>query len=136
MKRVFLISHCSILTQGLESLLDKEPELTVVGWEADLEKALRQIRALQPDVVIVEDGDPEGVRALAVLRILQWTTGTRVIGLNLTDNTIFIYEGEQRVITEVTDLVAGVRGEPVGPNSFDSSFIFLQQFRRQDRSYL
>jgi len=44
----------------------------------------------------------------AVMRILREGVGTKVIGLNLQDNTICIYRGEQRVVKEVKDLVEAI----------------------------
>jgi chemotaxis response regulator CheB len=114
MTYVFLISRCPLFSQGLESLLCGEPGLAIVGRQTELEEALEQIRVFQPDVVILDDSDPERDPKLAVLRILQCCMDTRVIRLSLMDNIICIYQAEQRVITEVTDLVDVITGRALG----------------------
>ena len=42
------------------------------------------------------------------MRILREGARTSVIGLNLQDNTMCVYHGERRVVTEVKDLVEAI----------------------------
>ena len=56
----------------------------------------------------------------AVVRILREGVGTKVIGLNLQDNTICIYRGEQRVVKEVEDLVEAIESSPLSPKPVSS----------------
>ena len=102
MKRVFILSSHSLFSQGVENLLRRETGLEIVGRETDEEKAIERIKELRPDVVILDSDDP------AVIRILREQLGSKVIGLNLQDNTICIYRGEQRVVKEVKDLVEAI----------------------------
>ena len=104
MKRVLILSSHPLFGRGVESLLRKETRLDIVGWEADIDKAVERIRELQPDVVILDSGDPTP----EVLRILREGLGTKVIGLNLQDSTMCIYRGEQRVVKRIEDLVEAI----------------------------
>ncbi len=104
MKRVLILSSHPLFGRGVESLLRKETRLDIVGWEADIDKAVERIRELQPDVVILDSGDPTP----EVLRILREGVGTKVIGLNLQDSTMCIYRGEQRVVKRIEDLVEAI----------------------------
>jgi len=45
---------------------------------------------------------------------------TKVIGLNLQDNTICIYRGEQRVVKDVKDLVEAIEQSPLSPEPVSS----------------
>jgi len=67
-----------------------------------------RIKELQPDVVVLDIGDPGCDPTLAVVCVLREELGTKVIGLNLEDNTICTYRGEQRVVREVCDLVRAI----------------------------
>jgi len=113
MKRVFIFSRHPLFGQGVESLLYQEARLEVVGRETDVNKAFERIQELQPDVVIVEDGDP----ASFIARIVKEGLGAKVIGLNLDGNTIYIYRSEQQVIKEVEDLVKAIKNNPYEPVS-------------------
>ena len=104
MKRVLIVSSHPLFGRGVESLLRQETRLDIVGWEADIDKAVERIRELQPDVVILDSGDPTP----EVLRILREGLGTKVIGLNLQDSTMCVYRGEQRVVKRIEDLVEAI----------------------------
>jgi DNA-binding NarL/FixJ family response regulator len=117
MKRIFMLSRHPLFSEGVESLLCGEAGLEIVGRETDLEKGLGRIRELRPDVVIVDNGDPMHDPLAAVMRILRESLGTRVIGLNLQDNMVCTYRGEQRIARGVEDLLEaieadGFRSEP------------------------
>jgi DNA-binding NarL/FixJ family response regulator len=113
MKRIFMLSSHLLFSQGVESLLCREAGLEIVGREVDLEKGLNRIRELQPDVVIVDSGDPTHDPTPTVMRILRERLGTRIIGLNLQDNIVCIYRGEQRIVRGVEDLLEAIEAEPI-----------------------
>jgi DNA-binding NarL/FixJ family response regulator len=114
MKRIFMLSGHPLFSQGVESLLCGEAGLEIVGREMDLEKGLERIRELRPDVVIVDDGDPTHDPMSAVMRILRERLGTKVIGLNLQDNMVCVYRGEQRMARGVEDLLEAIEAEGFG----------------------
>ncbi len=114
MKRIFMLSSHPLFSQGVESLLCREAGLEIVGREMDLEKGLDRIRELRPDVVIVDSGDPTRDPTPTVMRILREGLGTRVIGLNLQDNIVCIYRGEQRIARGVEDLLEAIEAEGFG----------------------
>jgi AmiR/NasT family two-component response regulator len=120
MKRIFILSSHPLFGQGVENLLRQESRLEIVGREADVDNAIRRIKKLQPDVVIVDSSDPASDPTSAVMRILREGVGTKVIGLNLQDNTICIYRGEQRVVKEVKDLVEAIEHSPLSPEPLSS----------------
>lgn len=110
MKRVFIFAQQALFAQGVMSLLGHEPALKVIGCEAELAVALRQIREMQPDVVILVQKDAALTTAPDAIatRFLGEELHTKIIALNLHDNTICIYQREQRVIKEVADLLAAI----------------------------
>ena len=110
MPRVFILSGNPLFGQGVESLLRQETGLEIVGREADLDSAVARVRELKPDVVVLDSSTPACVATTAVVRIFEACQGVRVVGLSLHDNTMCIYRGEQRLVTEVKDLV-----EAIGP---------------------
>ena len=120
MKRVFILSSHPLFGQGVESLLRQETGLDVVGRETDADKAIERVKELRPDVVIVDSGYPACDPTPAAIRILGEGLGTKVIGLSLQDNKMFIYRGEQRVVKEVKDLVEAIEPSPLWPEPVSS----------------
>jgi len=108
-----MLSSHPLFSQGVESLLCQETGLEIVGREMDLEKGLDRIRELRPDVVIVDNGDPTCDPTPTVMRILREGLGIRVIGLNLRDNMVCVYRGEQRVARGVEDLLEAIQAESI-----------------------
>jgi hypothetical protein len=112
MVRVFIFSCHPLFGQGVERLLCQETGLDIVGWETDVDKAFERIKKLKPDVVILESSDPAGDPTPAVMRILREGLGIKLVGLNLKDNTLCIYWGEQRVVKSIEDLVKAIEHSP------------------------
>ena len=52
--RILVVDDHTIVRQGLRSILDLEPDFTVVGEAADAEQAVVQTARLNPDVVLLD----------------------------------------------------------------------------------
>ncbi|MGH7980742.1 MAG: response regulator transcription factor [Limisphaerales bacterium] len=52
--RIFLVDDHAMFREGLRQLIDREPDLAVCGDAAEAEGALREIRKLRPDLVVVD----------------------------------------------------------------------------------
>jgi len=117
MRRVFILSCHPLFGQGVESLLRQEARLEIVGQETDVDQAVERIKEIRPDVVILDCAEPARDPTLVVMRILREGLGTKVIGLNLQDNTLYIYRGEQRLVKEVKDLIEAIEPLPPEPAS-------------------
>ncbi len=108
MKRIYMLSSQPMFSRGVETLLRKEPGLEIVGWESDVDRAVEQIQKLQPDVVILDTRDQDSGQAQMVMRILCGRPGTTVITLNLENNRLCIYRGEEREAIRIQDLYAAI----------------------------
>jgi DNA-binding NarL/FixJ family response regulator len=113
MKRVFILSSHPLFSQGVENLLRREAGLDIVGRETDADKALERIKEIRPNVVILECAEPTCDPTPVLMHLLREGVETKIIGLNLQDNTLYIYRGEQRVVKEVKDLIEAI--EPPSP---------------------
>lgn len=71
--RIVLVDDHPVVRAGLRALIDGDPEMTVVGEADSLTSAVDQVRALNPDVVLMDlnlgDG-PGGAEATAAVRAL------------------------------------------------------------------
>jgi DNA-binding NarL/FixJ family response regulator len=52
--RIFLVDDHEMFRDGLRQLIDREPDLTVCGDAAEAESALKKVRELKPDLIVVD----------------------------------------------------------------------------------
>ena len=105
--RVFIVASHPLFAQGVESLLNGQPGLAVVGRGPAELGVVDQIRKLRPDVVVL-DADSDAQTALLPV-LLRENLGVKLVGLTLEDNRIDIYYQHQIIGTDVGDLVEAVR---------------------------
>ncbi|NJN16588.1 MAG: response regulator transcription factor [Oscillochloris sp.] len=100
MIRVLLVDDQTLIRQGIQTLLEIEEDLTVVGTAANGAEAIEQTAALKPDVVLMDIRMPlmDGVQATRILTTQHPEIG--VIILTTFDDDEYVFEG----------LKAGARG--------------------------
>ncbi len=100
MIRLLLVDDQTLIRQGIQTLLELEPDLTVAGTASNGQEALTQAAALLPDVVLMDVRMPvlDGVAATRQLTAQFPQIG--VIILTTFDDDEYIFEG----------LRAGARG--------------------------
>jgi CheY-like chemotaxis protein len=124
MVRVFVVCGETVFGHGVERLLHPEAGVEVVGRESNSERAMQRITELQPDVILLDGSSLQNDPTPALMRFLRDQPGTKIIGLNLQNNCVCIYSGEQRVIKDVGDLVGAITesvAEPVSRERLDGS---------------
>lgn len=90
MIRVLLVDDQTIIRQGLRSLLESKPDLTVVGEAENGQKALQQVEALQPDVVLMDIRMPGMDGVAATQSITQTFANTKVLVLTTFDDDEYV----------------------------------------------
>ena len=90
--RILLCEDQTLLRQGLRTILDLEPGLSVVGEAGDGEEAVQQALDLRPDVALMDIQMPGrgGVEATAL--ITASCPETRVIVLTTFDYEEYVYD--------------------------------------------
>lgn len=109
MTRVFILSHHPMFGRGLESLLRQKTELELVGQETDEQKAIAQIKALQPQIVIWDSPAASNDPISAIMRILKDNPGTKVVGLSLHDNNVYLFQVTHQVVNGLEELIETIR---------------------------
>ena len=91
--RVLIVDDQELARQGIRSMLEQSDAVNVVGTAGDGEEALEAIRALAPDVVLLDVKMPklDGVQTMKKLQ--ESGLDTRVILLSVYGNNEFIFEG-------------------------------------------
>jgi DNA-binding NarL/FixJ family response regulator len=98
--RVLIVDDQSLIRVGIQALLSRKPDIEVVGHAGDGAEALRQVAALDPDVVLMDIRMPgmDGVEATRQLVARQARAGIIILTTFRDDANVF------------SALAAGARG--------------------------
>ena len=109
MIRIYIISKHALFTHGLESLLNQESDLEIVGQAKDLEHSLAQISDQQPDVIILDSGQPRSENITEIIESLHGNRDIRVISLNLNNNDLYVHRATRQPVRDVNDLIHAIK---------------------------
>ncbi|MBN1955596.1 MAG: hypothetical protein JW900_11175 [Anaerolineae bacterium] len=105
--RVFILTSHPLFAESVETLLQEQPGLEVIGVGEVSPETLLSIQETVPDVVVLgASGEDQG---MLVSHIFTELSGIKVVGLNLDDNRIHIYYQQTKVGRQVEDLVEAIR---------------------------
>ncbi len=88
--RVLLVDDHGVFRLGLRALLDRAPELTVVGEASSGREALAQAAALKPDVIVMDVSMAEMDGAEATRRLVASGSPARVLALTMHDEREYL----------------------------------------------
>jgi DNA-binding NarL/FixJ family response regulator len=88
--RILLADDHTIIRQGLCSLLEKEPDMEVVGEAEDGRKALRLVQELIPAIIVMDITMPNLNGVDATRRIISQFPEVKVIALSVHSNKRFV----------------------------------------------
>lgn len=119
-KTTFIISSHLMFQHGLESLLSQQEGVEILGCASNPDLAIDQIKRLKPDVVILDSTRLSRDSITNLVRILY--QDVKVIGLNLHNNQLTLYQRSRRATQEyqalewkvngVTDLLEAISHSP------------------------
>jgi DNA-binding NarL/FixJ family response regulator len=90
--KILLADDHAIISEGLRALLEKQPDIEVVGTVEDGRKAIDLVRELKPDIVIMDISMPNLNGIDAARKITGKTGQTRVIALSMHSSRRFVTE--------------------------------------------
>jgi len=91
--RVLLVDDQALVRAGFRMILDAEPEMEVVGEAADGREAIDQVRALRPEIVLMDIRMPELDGLEATRRILAGgDEAPKILMLTTFDLDEYVYE--------------------------------------------
>lgn len=100
MIRILLVDDQKLIRQGMQTLLNLEPDLEVVGQASNGHEAVAAVEQLQPDVVLMDIRMP-GMDGVAATRVItDRFPHVAIIILTTFDDDEYVFEG----------LKAGARG--------------------------
>lgn len=128
--RLALVDDHAILRQGLRSLLEREPDLVVVGEASSEAEAEAMVAAARPDVVLLDlklsaGSDFEGLAVCTKLSAAHPQVGLLVLTTFLDEDLVVraVHAGARGYVVkdvDTTELVRAIRAISSGESAFDS----------------
>ena len=107
--RILIVDDHQIVREGLISLINKQPDMEVVGEAEDGRSAVKLVNKLKPDVVVMDISMPDLNGIEATKQILSEDPDVKVVGLSI--------HSDRRFITRM--LTAGAKGYLLKDCAFD-----------------
>jgi two-component system, NarL family, response regulator NreC len=92
MKRVLIVDDHKIFREGLKSMIDKNPDIEVVGEADSGVTAIKMFQELLPDIIIMDIVMPEMNGIDTTRHIIQQTPKAIIIGLSMHEDARFASE--------------------------------------------
>jgi DNA-binding NarL/FixJ family response regulator len=128
--RLVVVDDHAILRQGLRSVLERESDLVVVGEASSEAQAEAVVRAMQPDVVLLDlklsaGSEFEGLTLCAKLSAAHPGIGLLVLTTFLDEDLVVraVHAGARGYVVkdvDTTELVRAIRAIAAGDSAFDS----------------
>lgn len=140
--RILIVDDHAIVREGLQTMIDAEDDLTVVGQAGSVAEALARVKQLSPHLVLLDVQLPDGNGVDACEQILAIAPETRVLMLTsfadqgLLDSAIEAgAAGYLLKRVKPADLLGGIRKAASGQMLLDESVIggVVQRLRSGDK---
>ena len=127
---IVIVDDHAIVRQGLRSILEREPDLAVVGEAATADEAVGVVRRNRPAIVLLDlklstGADAEGLELCSTLTQQYPGMGVLVLTTFLDDALVVeaIHRGARGYVVkdvDTTELVRAIRAVARGDSAFDS----------------
>jgi DNA-binding NarL/FixJ family response regulator len=119
MKIVIVDDHV-LFREGLAAIIRSESDIEILGQAGSVQEAVATVRALKPDMVLMDFGLPDGTGAEATRAILQEHPGCKVIFLTMS-------EQEEDLFAAIRSGAKGYLLKNMRPSKLISSLRSVQQ---------
>jgi chemotaxis response regulator CheB len=107
--RTYIAYRHALFSQGVRSILEERRTVQIVGMESDFAKALKAVRFLRPEVVIVEESTKRR-QPMRLAAFLHSADASRVVTLSLDHSFATVYQRHRVAAADPADLVKAILG--------------------------
>ncbi len=139
--RVLLADDHPVLRKGIRTILEMEDDIQVVGEAEDGEEAIQKVKALRPDVLVLDMAMPDKNGVEVVRELAQEGIAVNVLVLSAYDDEEFIAEMVDAGVAgyllkrEALDaIVEAVRGVAAGEKGWFSRAVITKMLSAQRTS--
>lgn len=125
---ILIVDDHILFREGLASMLANQPDINVVGEAGTLRKAIAKAKELQPDIVLLDIGLPDGSGLEAIEQIQESVPDVSIVVLTIYEPdetlTAAIQKGIKGFLhknTPISALVASLRGVSRGEAALSRS---------------
>ena len=86
MIKLTIVDDHALFREGLASIVKLEPDIEVAGMAGSVQEAIEVIRAVEPDVVLMDFTLPDGTGADATRKVLNEHPDCKIIFLTMSDH--------------------------------------------------
>lgn len=123
--KILIADDHQIVREGLISLINKQQNMEIIGEAEDGRNAVKLVKELKPDVVVMDISMPDLNGIEATKQILAENPDVKIIGLSI--------HSDRRFITRM--LTAGAKGYLLKDCAFDELALAINSVQ-QDKFYL
>lgn len=105
--RTYIVYRNALFAQGVRSVLERESAVQIVGMEDDITKADKAVRALHPEVILMEEPMGSGVSC----PFLEWAAASRIVTFSLNHAYATVYDPHHTPAADTADLVKAIQGD-------------------------
>jgi len=98
--KIVIVDDHNLFREGLATMIQREPDIKVVGLVGTVQEAVGAVHTLQPDIVLMDFSLPDGTGADATREIVQAYPNCKVVFITMSDRD--------------EDLFAAIRSGAVG----------------------
>jgi DNA-binding NarL/FixJ family response regulator len=132
--RILLVDDHFIFREGLASLLDSQPDMTVVGKTDSAEEAVRLAQEDNPDIILMDYVLPDGTGVEATRKILAKMPDCKIVIMTVHEDDAHFFSGissgavgylPKRIkVQDLFEFLRGIQnGEAAVPGSFVSRIV-------------
>jgi DNA-binding NarL/FixJ family response regulator len=88
--RIYLADDHAIVREGLRSLVDRQPDMEVIGEAGGGRTALEQVKEFRPDIVVMDISMPELTGTAATERLTVEAPDVKVLALTVHEDQSYI----------------------------------------------
>lgn len=90
--QVFIVEDHQLFREGLKSMLDKREDIEIVGEAEDGLEAVRRIRKVRPELVLLDLSMPKMGGISVMKEVKRELPGTRILALTIHESDQYVLE--------------------------------------------